>query len=112
VASLSASSRAALRTIDLRFHDLRHEAGCRWLEAGWPIHHVQEMLGHASLAQTATYLHAHEMGLRDSMRKFDAAARQATAEPPPLQTVADQGGTEHRPVGNDQSENAAKDRLH
>src|SRR5713101_1834806 len=21
-------------------HDLRHEAGSRWLEAGWPIHHV------------------------------------------------------------------------
>ena len=36
-------SRAALRIIDLHFHDLRHAVGCRWLEAGWPIHHVQEM---------------------------------------------------------------------
>ena len=32
---------------DLRFHDLRHEAGSRFLEAGWPLHHVQHMLGHA-----------------------------------------------------------------
>ena len=30
---LCSESRAALRTIDLRFHDLRHEAGSRWLEA-------------------------------------------------------------------------------
>jgi integrase len=32
---LTASARAALDVIDLHFHDLRHEAGCRWLEAGW-----------------------------------------------------------------------------
>jgi integrase len=68
---LSHQSRAQLKTIDLHFHDLRHEAGCRWLEAGWPIHHVQEMLGHANLSQTSTYLHAAEMGLQDSMRRFD-----------------------------------------
>jgi site-specific recombinase XerD len=42
--------------IDLRFPDLRHEAGLRWLEAGWPIHHVKEMLGHADISQTDTYL--------------------------------------------------------
>jgi integrase len=38
--SLAPTSRCALRAIDLHFHDLRHEAGCRWLERGWPIHHV------------------------------------------------------------------------
>lgn len=48
-------SREWLRAINLHLHDLRHEAGCRWLEAGWPIHHVQEMLGHANLSQTSTY---------------------------------------------------------
>jgi integrase len=56
--ALPATSREALRAIDLHFHDLRHEAGCRWLEAGWPVHHLQEMLGHANLSQTSTYLHA------------------------------------------------------
>ena len=71
--SLSADSRARLAAIDLHFHDLRHEAGCRWLEAGWPIHHVQEMLGHTDLSQTSTYLHANEMGLQESMRRFDAS---------------------------------------
>jgi integrase len=66
--------------IDLHFHDLRHEAGCRWLEAGWPNHHVQEMLGHANLSQTSTYLHAAEMGLQESMRRFDVARGKRSTE--------------------------------
>ena len=41
------------------------------LEAGWPLHHVQEMLGHASLEQTSTYLNVQRGGLRESMRKVD-----------------------------------------
>jgi integrase len=68
---LSAMSRAALKAIDLHFHDLRHEAGSRLLEAGWPLHHVQEMLGHANVSQTSTYLNATRIGLQDSMRRFD-----------------------------------------
>jgi integrase len=52
--SLAPASRAALKAIDLHFHDLRHEGASRLLEAGWPLHHVQEMLGHASLEQTST----------------------------------------------------------
>ena len=46
------------RAINLHFHDLRHEGGSRLLEAGWPVHHVQHMLGHAALQQTSTYLNA------------------------------------------------------
>jgi integrase len=56
--ALARESRTALRAIDLYFHDLRHEAGSRMLEAGWPLHHVQRMLGHADVKQTATYLNA------------------------------------------------------
>ena len=41
---------------DLRFHDLRHEAGSRYLEHGWPVHHVRDLLGHANLATTNRYL--------------------------------------------------------
>src|SRR5215510_6063500 len=33
---LSGENRAKLAEIDLNFHDLRHEAGSRKLEAGWP----------------------------------------------------------------------------
>jgi Phage integrase family len=41
------------------------------LEAGWPLHHVQEMLGHASLQQTSTYLNVQRGVLRESMRRSD-----------------------------------------
>jgi integrase len=65
------TSRAALKAIDLHFHDLRHEGASRLLEAGWPLHHVQEMLGHSSLEQTSTYLNVQHGGLRESMRRTD-----------------------------------------
>jgi integrase len=70
---LAPESRAHLRAIDLHFHDLRHEAASRLLEAGWPLHHVQEMLGHPSLDQTTTYLNVKVGGLQESMRKLDDA---------------------------------------
>ncbi|MBE3133295.1 MAG: tyrosine-type recombinase/integrase, partial [Acidobacteria bacterium] len=43
---MTPEARAAYRQIDLHFHDLRHEAGSRLLESGWPLHYVQHMLGH------------------------------------------------------------------
>jgi len=72
-AALVSASLAALRVIDLHFHDLRHEGASRLLEAGWPLHHVQEMLGHSSIDQTTTYLNVVAAGLRASMAKSDAA---------------------------------------
>ena len=57
----------------------RHEGASRLLEAGWPLHHVQEMLGHASLEQTSTYLNVQRGGLRDSMRKSDALAQRCNS---------------------------------
>jgi integrase len=68
---LAPVSRGALKAIDLHFHDLRHEGASRLLEAGWPIHHVQEMFGHSSLEQTSTYLNVERGGLRESMRRTD-----------------------------------------
>lgn len=90
---LSAASRTQLAAIDLHFHDLRHEAGSRWIEAGWPIHHVQQMLGHADLKQTSTYLNATVQGIEESMRRMDAARA--------LQSVAIEPAIEHRPDCND-----------
>jgi len=79
---LSPESEAAYRAINLHFHDLRHEGGSRLLEAGWPVHYVQHMLGHASLRQTNTYLNATLRGLR-----IDAESRSI---PPRLQTACKQ----------------------
>ena len=66
--SLTAESRIAYREIGLHFHDLRHEAGSRWLEAGMPLHHVRALLGHASISTTDTYLNAGRIDLQNSMR--------------------------------------------
>jgi len=68
--ALTATCRAAYRAADLHFHDLRHEAGSRLLEAGWPLHHVKEMLGHADVKTTDTYLNVTRLGLAESMRRF------------------------------------------
>ena len=69
--NLSPESKAAYGAIDLHFHDLRHEGGSRLIEGGWPVHHVQHMLGHASLQQTSTYLNTTLHGLHESMRTLE-----------------------------------------
>jgi hypothetical protein len=92
-----------LRAIDLRFHDLRHEAGSRWLEGGWPIHHVKEMLGHANISQTDTYLNVGRLGLHESMKRFDDVRCKSFARSPQI----DPG----LPCNTEQP-GAAKDLLH
>jgi integrase len=75
----------------LHFHDLRHEAGSRLLEAGWALHHVQRMLGHEDAKTTSIYLNASLQELSDSMRRFGTGgqplhdvAREHSPEPPPV----------------------------
>lgn len=97
--ALLPESRARFAEVDLHFHDLRHEAGSRMVEAGWPLHHVQAMLGHANLSQTSTYLNAQATGLQDSMRRFGTA---------PLQTVASDAAGELGPLCNTIAEEPAK----
>ena len=71
----------AYRTIDLHFHDLRHEAGSRWLEQGLPLHHVKELLGHASISTTDTYLNASRIHLRESMLEMEKRGKSDTNVP-------------------------------
>lgn len=90
--TLDEASRAALGAIDLTFHDLRHEAGSRLLEAGWALHNVSHMLGHANIAQTSTYLNATKVGLQDAMRRLDASR---------CKPVASEGDTDPAPLRNE-----------
>ena len=69
--NLSPTSRAALKAIGLHFHDLRREAGSRWMDAGVPLATIQRWLGHANIAQTSTYLGA-SLGADDrDMRVYE-----------------------------------------
>lgn len=59
------------KIIDLHFHDLRREAGSRWMDAGVSLAEIQRWLGHANIAQTSTYLGA-SIGNDDAaMRAFE-----------------------------------------
>lgn len=69
--SLAPSSSATYRRIDLHFHDLRHEAGSRWLEAGMSLHYARDLLGHASIETTNTYLNATRHKLKEAMAQVD-----------------------------------------
>jgi integrase len=98
---LTAASRADLARINLHAHDLRHEAACRWLESGYfDLAQISRILGHTSLAQTATYVHATGASVRLSQRQYDAArAAQQTA-------AAAAAGDNSRPSGGKAGENA------
>jgi len=56
--NLTPAVRQAFADIDLHFHDLRREAGSRWMDAGIPLATIQRWLGHANISQTSTYLGA------------------------------------------------------
>ena len=69
--NLTAASRESLTAIDLHFHDLRREAGSRWLEGGVPLHTIRDWLGHTNIAQTSTYLAGTAKTQHDAMRRFE-----------------------------------------
>jgi integrase len=98
--TLDAGSRAAYQAIDLHFHDLRHEAGSRLLEVGWPLHHVKDMLGHANITTTGTYLNVTTAGLAESMRRFGTA--------PALQILAKRPAIEPKPLGKAKTPRASQ----
>ena len=101
---LAPESRRAYHAIDLHFHDLRHEAGSRFLEAGWPLHKVQAMLGHADIKTTSRYLNITLPVLHESMQKFEEARNRCNL-------VAKEPQTEHRPLRNESSPTVSKTLL-
>jgi len=54
-------------------HLFRHTAATRWLRSGVPIDVVQALLGHASAASTAIYLHATDEDKRAAVDRVAAA---------------------------------------
>lgn len=62
----AAGRRAGFRA---RPHMLRHTAATRWVRAGSHLDVVQTLLGHASQASTAIYLHASDEDLRAAVER-------------------------------------------
>jgi integrase len=60
-------NREKLADIDLHWHDLRHEAACRWLAKGLDLRAIQLLLGHADLKTTQRYLNVTDEELRKTM---------------------------------------------
>jgi integrase len=61
-------NRGQLAAIDLHWHDLRHEAACRWLARGLDVRAIQLLLGHADLKTTQRYLNVTDEELRKTMQ--------------------------------------------
>ena len=62
-------NREQLAEIDLHWHDLRHEAACRWLAKGLDLRAIQLLLGHADLKTTQRYLNVTDEELRRTMHE-------------------------------------------
>ena len=56
-------------------HTFRHSYATHLIEAGVPVRHVQECLGHESLATVMIYLHITTHGREDSRRKLNQLMR-------------------------------------
>ena len=65
---------------DLRFHDLRHEAVSRLVEAGFSDQEVSAISGHKSMQMLKRYTH---LRAEDLVSKLDKLPRAATDEPKP-----------------------------
>jgi integrase len=59
----------------IRVHSFRHSYATHMIEAGVPVRHVQECLGHASLASVMIYLHITTHGKEDSRRRMNQLMR-------------------------------------
>ncbi len=68
---LSPECRAAFTRIDLNFHDLRREAGSRFLEHGMAAHYVQAFLDHANLSTTSRYLNITSQGMHAALERVE-----------------------------------------
>jgi integrase len=68
---LAPESRAALRSINLHFHDLRREFACSLLESSADLHDVRDFLGHANITTTSRYLASSPMRLARALARLE-----------------------------------------
>jgi integrase len=64
------------KIVDLHFHDLRREFGCRFMESGASAHETRDALGHANLTMTNQYLSTSGIGLSRPFARFEQARQE------------------------------------
>ncbi|HSL21192.1 MAG TPA: tyrosine-type recombinase/integrase [Vicinamibacterales bacterium] len=69
---LTEDCRNALQSIDLHWHDLRHEYASRLVERGVPLSQVRDLLGHASIVTTERYDNQRPDALFEVARRLEA----------------------------------------
>lgn len=69
---LEEDCRKALQSIDLHWHDLRHEYASRLVERGVPLSQVRDLLGHASIVTTERYDNQRPDALFEAARRLEA----------------------------------------
>ena len=80
----------------LHFHDLRREAGSRWMDAGVPLATIQRWLGHHNISQTSKYLAASLGGDADEMRAFERRiGRLSHSDTPTASSESPSAATNH-----------------
>lgn len=90
---------ARAKITGLHFHDLRREAGSRWMDAGVPLATIQRWLGHFNISQTSTYLAASLGGDVDEMRAFEQRIGRVQQTPQPVtQGVISPGPSGHEQI--------------
>jgi integrase len=75
---LAPESLAAYRAINLHFHDLRREFGSRVLESGSSLVEARNLLGHANISQTSTYLQSTAKSLGLAIERKEEHERRQT----------------------------------
>ena len=91
---LTAECREQLRRINLHFHDLRREAGSRFLEGGMPANVVQQFLDHAKLSTTSRYLKINRDGMHAALKRFEKSREKEAADAvPPTVSASDTNTT-------------------
>jgi integrase len=68
---LAPESRAALREINLHFHDLRRQFACTLLESSADLHDVRDFLGHANITTTSRYLASSPVRLARALARLE-----------------------------------------
>lgn len=79
--NLTPECREALRMVGLHFHDLRREAGSRWMDNGVSLATIQRWLGHANISQTSTYLGASIGNDEAEMARYESLTAKKVKEP-------------------------------